>query len=57
MKYEELIGLSVDRLFNLQKLELKNHQFNQSIIYPFFKLFMGILTLIGAGEGTRTPMP
>ena len=24
MKYEELIGLSIDRLFNLQKLELKN---------------------------------
>lgn len=24
MKYEELIGLSVVRLFNLQKLELKN---------------------------------
>ena len=24
MKYEELIGLSVDRLFNLQKLEIKN---------------------------------
>lgn len=24
MKYEELIGLSIDRLFNLQKLEIKN---------------------------------
>lgn len=24
MKYEDLIGLSVDRLLNLQKLELKN---------------------------------
>ena len=24
MNYEELIGLSVDRLFNLQKLEIKN---------------------------------
>ena len=24
MKYEDLIGLSVDRLFNLQKLEIKN---------------------------------
>lgn len=24
MNYEELIGLSIDRLFNLQKLEIKN---------------------------------